>query len=82
MAESMTKHALIIGMTGIAGNNLAENLLAEGGWKVSGLSRSVSPLAGAETLKCDLLDPDSVRNALSGVQPSHVFITAWSRQET
>ncbi|MGO6694391.1 SDR family oxidoreductase [Rhizobium johnstonii] len=78
----MSKHALIVGATGITGSNLAQHLLAEGGWSVSGLSRSASPIAGVETLKCDLVDPDSVRGALVGLRPSHVFITAWSRQET
>lgn len=78
----MTKHALIVGATGITGSNLAELLLAAGNWSVSGLSRSVSPVAGVQTLQCDLVDPDSVRGALLGLRPSHVFITAWSRQET
>jgi len=78
----MNKHALIVGVTGITGSNLAEHLLAEGGWTVSGLSRSESPIAGVTTLKCDLTDNGSVRAALEGVAPSHVFVTAWSRQET
>lgn len=78
----MSKHALIVGATGITGSNLAENLLAEGGWTVSGLSRSQSPIAGVTTLSCDLVDGNSVRAALSETRPSHVFITAWSRQDT
>jgi nucleoside-diphosphate-sugar epimerase len=78
----MENHALIVGVTGIAGSNLAEHLLAQGGWKISGLSRSESPVKGVQTLKCDLTDAASVSNALAGVRPTHVFITAWSRQET
>ena len=78
----MENHALIVGVTGIAGSNLAEHLLAKGGWKISGLSRSESPIKGVETLKCDLTDAASVNAALTGVRPTHVFITAWSRQET
>ncbi|MGO4439170.1 SDR family oxidoreductase [Rhizobium sp. RAF56] len=78
----MNKHALIVGATGISGSNLAENLLAEGGWTVSGLSRSQSPIAGVTTLSCDLVDAGSVRDALADARPSHVFVTAWSRQET
>ncbi len=78
----MNKHALIVGATGITGSNLAENLLAEGGWTVSGLSRSQSPIAGVKTLSCDLVDANSVRAALTETRPSHVFVTAWSRQET
>lgn len=78
----MTKHALIVGATGITGSNLAEHLLANGGWQVSGLSRSQSRIEGVKTLACDLVDGASVEKALAGVSPSHVFITAWSRQET
>jgi nucleoside-diphosphate-sugar epimerase len=78
----MENHALIVGATGIAGSNLAEHLLAKGGWKISGLSRSESPVKGVETLKCDLTDAKSVSAALTGVHPTHVFITAWSRQDT
>lgn len=78
----MTKHALIVGATGITGSNLAEHLLANGGWEVSGLSRSQSRIEGVKTLACDLVDGASVEKALAGVSPSHVFITAWSRQET
>ena len=78
----MNKHALIVGVTGITGSNLAENLLAKDGWTVSGLSRSRSPIAGVKTLSCDLVDANSVRTALTEARPSHVFITAWSRQET
>ena len=78
----MEHHALIVGATGIAGSNLAEHLLRQGDWTVSGLSRSESPLSGVRTLKCDLTDAQSVSRALDGVHPSHVFITAWSRQDT
>ncbi|MBP2459955.1 MULTISPECIES: SDR family oxidoreductase [unclassified Rhizobium] len=78
----MTHHALIVGATGIAGSNLAEYLLAQGGWEISGLSRSQSPIAAVRTLSCDLTDAASVAAALEGIRPTHVFITAWSRQET
>lgn len=77
----MSKHALIVGATGISGSNLAEHLLNEG-WAVSGLSRSISRLNGVKTLQCDLSDQTSVRDALRAVSPTHVFITAWSRQAT
>lgn len=78
----MANHALIVGITGIVGSNLAEHLLSTSEWSVSGLSRSASPLADVESLKCDLTDPGSVGEALSRIHPSHVFITAWSRQQT
>ncbi len=79
----MKPHALIVGATGISGSNLAEHLLArEEGWTISGLSRSKSPIAGVETLPCDLTDAASVAAALRDISPTHVFITAWARQET
>lgn len=78
----MSKHALIVGVTGITGSNLAEHLLSQGGWTVSGLSRSESLVPGVKTLRCDLVDAGSVQAALENTKPSHVFITAWSRQET
>ena len=78
----MTKKALIVGATGITGSNLAENLLASGDWTVAGLSRSQSKLPGVRTLSCDLVDGQSVKAALAEERPSHVFITAWSRQDT
>jgi nucleoside-diphosphate-sugar epimerase len=78
----MENHALIVGVTGIAGSNLAEHLLEQGNWAISGLSRSESPLAGVETLRCDLTDANSVEVALMGRRPTHVFITAWARQDT
>jgi nucleoside-diphosphate-sugar epimerase len=79
----MSKHALIVGVTGISGSNLAEHLLSRGeGWVISGLARSVSPLAGVRTLQCNLTDANSVRQAVADVSPTHIFITAWARQET
>jgi nucleoside-diphosphate-sugar epimerase len=83
MDELMTKHALIVGATGISGSNLAEHLLSLGhDWEISGLSRSVSPLSGVRTLQCDLTDAASVSQALATTSPTHIFITAWARQET
>ncbi|MDL2398870.1 SDR family oxidoreductase [Rhizobium mayense] len=78
----MNKHALIVGATGITGSNLAEHLLSKNGWTISGLSRSQSPIPGVETFRCDLVDARSVQIALADAKPTHVFITAWSRQET
>jgi nucleoside-diphosphate-sugar epimerase len=79
----MEKQALIIGATGIVGGNLAQHLLACGGWHVTGLSRGRTPLQGGiDSVTADLTAPESVANALRGRQFSHVFFTAWSRQAT
>jgi nucleoside-diphosphate-sugar epimerase len=75
-------HALVVGVTGISGGNLARRLLGEG-WKVSGVCRNpvdlderIAPLA------VDLEDADAVAAAVRGIEPTHVFFTTWSRRPT
>ncbi len=81
--EALSKHALIAGASGIIGRHVAEHLLAEGGWQVSGLSRTGADLPqGVANVSADLRDAPSVKAALRDVSPTHVFITTWSRQET
>ncbi|GGB85810.1 SDR family oxidoreductase [Pseudoduganella buxea] len=75
----MNNKALIIGSSGVVGSALAERLLAEG-WQVAGVSRGRTPtVAGVTQISADLTSP-GLAAALAGVEPSHVFITAWSRQ--
>jgi nucleoside-diphosphate-sugar epimerase len=76
----MTRTALIAGVTGIAGRNLAEHLLAAGGWTVLGLARrpETAP-AGVRPLAADLTDAAGVTRAIAGAAPTHLFITTWSR---
>ena len=75
------KTALVVGSTGIAGGNLAAHL-ADHGWTVYGLARNPRIRPGIRPLAADLLDLQSVRNALQGLPISNVFITTWLRQET
>jgi NAD dependent epimerase/dehydratase family len=77
----MTKSALIAGVSGIDGNNLARQLVAEG-WEVTGLAQRPGEITGVKPIAGDLLDPASLKAALAGVRPSHVFITTWMRQPT
>jgi nucleoside-diphosphate-sugar epimerase len=77
----MTKSALIAGVSGIVGNNLARRLVAEG-WEVAGLARRPGEIEGVQPVAGDLLDPASLKTALAGLRPSHVFITTWMRQPT
>jgi nucleoside-diphosphate-sugar epimerase len=78
----MTKSALIIGATGIVGNNLARHLI-DTGFEVSGLARNpASDIAGMRPVAANLLDPESLGAALADVNPSHVFFSTWSRQAT
>jgi nucleoside-diphosphate-sugar epimerase len=77
----MTRSALIAGVSGIVGNNLARRLVAEG-WEVAGLARRPGEIPGVRPVAGDLLDPASLAAALAGLRPSHVFITTWMRQPT
>ena len=78
----MTRTALIAGVTGIVGNNLARALL-EVGWQVIGLARRGGDLPGETRFVAgDLLDPQSLSFALQGSKPTHVFLTSWLRQAT
>src|SRR5437588_2513072 len=72
--------ALVVGVTGISGGNLAERLL-EDGWEVLGLCRNPRNLdSRIAPLVADLLDPEAVASAVHGTAPTHVFFTTWSRQ--
>jgi nucleoside-diphosphate-sugar epimerase len=76
------RNALIVGVTGIAGYNTATALL-EDGWNVTGLSRTVAnPIPGVAHVQADVLDPDSIRSALTDLDISHLFFTTWQRQAT
>ncbi len=77
----MQKTALVVGATGIAGENLASHLLANE-WKVYGLARKPHPLPGLIPVVADLQNAASVRDALGGTDVSHVFLCTWSRQAT
>lgn len=77
------KRALVIGVSGIVGQNLAHQLLAEGDWSVAGVSRR--PLlgySGVRTLSVDVLDESETTRILSEVEPTHVFFGAWTRMAT
>ena len=78
----MKGHALVVGVTGISGGNLAQRLLVDG-WQVSGLCRNpvgldeqIAPLA------VDLENAEAVAAAVRGLAPTHVFFTTWSRRPT
>jgi nucleoside-diphosphate-sugar epimerase len=77
----MTQTALVVGASGIVGSATTQLLLANG-WQVAALSRHPSNAAGVIPVAADLQDPASVKHALEGIKPTHVFITTWSRQAT
>jgi nucleoside-diphosphate-sugar epimerase len=78
----MIGSALVVGASGIVGNNLARRLLAQG-WQVHGLARRPpGDIAGVLPVAADLRDPVALRAALDGIRPTHVFLTTWLRQAT
>ena len=77
-----SRTALIVGASGIVGRALADHLIAEG-WNVLGLARTPPrDQAGLQPVAADLRDADALRSALSGLRPTHLFLTSWSRQAT
>src|ERR1700754_4925110 len=77
----MSNKALVVGASGIVGSSTAE-VLNEAGWQVWGLARSPVKQSGVTGVAGDLLDPASLKAALTGLDPSHVFISTWLRQNT
>nr|ADK13080.1 putative progesterone 5-beta-reductase [Nierembergia aristata] len=83
--------ALIIGVTGIVGNSLAEILpLADtpgGPWKVYGVARRPRPSWNAdhpiEYIQCDISNPTDIQSKLSVLSDvTHVFYVTWANRST
>ena len=82
MTENKQGVALVVGATGIVGQALGAQLVAAG-WQTYGLSRSGgSPVDGMTPVAADLLDPAALDEALAGVDPELVFVTAWMKKDT
>ena len=78
----MSKNALVIGVTGIAGNNVAQELLREG-FTVYGLSRKPGiTIPGVKHVYGDVLNPASIQEAVKELPITHLFFCTWSRQNT
>jgi nucleoside-diphosphate-sugar epimerase len=77
-----SRTALVAGATGIVGLNLATHLASQPDWNVYGLARNPSAGEGVQPVAADLLEPDTLRGALRGIAPTHVFLTSWLRQPT
>jgi nucleoside-diphosphate-sugar epimerase len=79
--------ALVVGVTGIVGNSLAEILpLADtpgGRWKVYGVARRPRPSWNAdhplEYIQCDITDPNDTQTKLSVLTDvTHIFYVCWT----
>lgn len=82
---------LVVGVTGIVGNSLAEILpLSDtpgGPWKVYGVARRPRPEWNAdhpiEYIQCDISDPDDAQAKLSLLTDvTHVFYATWTNRQT
>ena len=72
--------ALVVGATGIAGRGVSQELLDLGA-TVHGLSRKPEGLTpGVSRVAADLTNEESVRHAVAGLKPTHIYLTTWSRQ--
>lgn len=77
------KRALIVGVTGIVGLNLAEHLVSRGDFQVDGLSRR--PLTGLSPVRShsiDVLDAAATASLLADLDPTQVFFCTWTRGAT
>ena len=76
----MTRRALIAGVTGLIGSNLAEHLISKN-WEVYGIARKAkSGIRGVRPIAADLLELEALRTSLADVNPTHVFFTTWVRR--
>ena len=78
---------LIVGVTGIVGNSLAEILPLRdtpgGPWKVYGVARRPQPAWNAdnciEYIQCDVFDPEETSSKLSKLTDvTHIFYVTWA----
>ncbi|XP_057788167.1 (S)-8-oxocitronellyl enol synthase ISY1 [Salvia miltiorrhiza] len=83
--------ALVVGVTGIVGNSLAEILpLSDtpgGPWKVHGVARRPRPSWNEDHpinyISCDVSDPDDVKEKLSPLTDvTNIFYVTWTNKST
>lgn len=75
----MSKTALVVGSSGIAGSATAAELVDQG-WEVLGLARRPVVQDGVLPVVADLQDPAGTRAGLAEARPDAVFFATWSRQ--
>ncbi|CAL0301698.1 unnamed protein product [Lupinus luteus] len=85
--QSANNVAIIFGVTGLVGRELAKRLLLQSSWKVYGIARipEISPNLIISPfyhfISCNLLNPFDTQKKLSCVQDvTHVFWVTWSSQ--
>ncbi len=78
----MNKIALVVGVSGIVGRNLADLLVSRGDWTIYGVARNPGQREAILPIAVDLRDAAAVSFALQDVRPTHVFLATWLRQPT
>ncbi|WP_172251235.1 SDR family oxidoreductase [Saccharibacillus deserti] len=78
------KVALIVGVNGVIGRNLADHLISLPDWTVIGVSRRGGHSSeDIRYISADLLDKESTLQALAGLpQVTHIFYAAYQERET
>ena len=76
------RKALVVGASGITGQNAAR-LLLDQGWRVHGISRrEAEGLDGLEQIHVDLQDASATADSLHGGNYTHVFYCTWAKRDT
>lgn len=75
--------AVIVGAQGVIGRYIADHLVKEGGWQVTGLSRrKPAEASGIAHVSVDLLDRADAETKLAGLSDvSHIFYCVFSRRD-
>jgi hypothetical protein len=78
----MASRALIVGVTGLIGSNLAEHLVSKG-WKVYGIAGKLQgSVPGVRPIAADLLGQEALRASLNGVDPTQAAHLPGDRHQT
>ncbi|GAB4824523.1 hypothetical protein Ancab_007399 [Ancistrocladus abbreviatus] len=85
IAKKQQQVAIIFGVTGLVGRELAKRLLSKSLWKVYGIARKPERFAPQNTnfhiISCDLLDPFDAQKKLSFLEDvTHIFWVTWASQ--
>lgn len=79
---------LVIGATGAQGGSVARHLLAEGGWKIRAFTRKPGSdparalaAAGADVVRGDLAEPETIRAGLDGCDGVFGLTNFWEHFE-
>ena len=79
----MARTALVVGASGIVEYNLFTYLVTEGeAWSVYSLARRSTAIESVHAVATDLLQPESLKTALHGIKPTHIYLCTWMRQAT